>query len=384
MKLKTKSILSGAVAAAIVAGSEIGAGVATAAQDNYTSVPMLYGKERVASEDPTVIMGLSMQPAFTALDRAGSAAGTEDKSEFSFQRLRWFMRGSVTEDVDYLFVTEWARNAATASSDGGARAFRARATFRDLGDTTNLAVGSIIVPFGHAFYVSAESAPWVNYTRMTSTLYGCGSISCEADQGEVIANVWKTGVMAFDQISFSDDSSLTYTAGVYNSSGTRFQDDGTQKDFNGSLEYHTGNIFAHYGLRHGTQKDVGGVERDRERHALVLRYNDYLSAPWWLWGEYMTGKDETTGADTKAEGFEISAGYKFTPKWEGVLRYSEFDPNKDVDNNEFQEVSAGMIYRMERGIRWQFQVDFNENETKTIDDTVYTVRLTVPFAKKLM
>ncbi|WP_041440748.1 porin [Thioalkalivibrio sulfidiphilus] len=373
-----------ALVMAMAAAGIMSPSAASAAQDKYTSFPMAYGRESAASEDLTMIMGLEMQPAFTHLDRNGAAPNDVDKSEFSFQRLRWFMRGSVTEDVDYLFVTEWARNAATNSSDGGARAFRARATFRDVADTTNVAVGSIIVPFGHAFYVPAGTAPWVNYTRMTSTLYGCGSIGCTPDQGEVITNIWKTGVMVFDQISFSEDSSLTYTAGVYNSSGTRFQDDGTQKDFNGSLEYHNGNVFAHYGLRLGSQQVVGD-EMDRERHAIVLRYNNYLTAPWWLWGEYMWGKDEVAGADdVKAEGFELSAGYKFTPKWEGVIRYSEFDPNKDVNNNKFQEISLGLTYRMQRGIRWQFQVDFNENESKTIEDTVYTARLTVPLAKKLM
>lgn len=373
-----------ALGCAVIAGAACAAVPAFAANDQYVSFPMLYGRESTASDDPTMTMGLLFQPAFTYLDRDGSAAGTRDKSEFSFQRLRWYVKGSATRDVDYLLVTEWARNGATSSSDGGARAFRARATLKDVGDATNLAFGSIIVPFGHAFYVPAESAPWVNYTRMTTNLYGCGSTDCTADQGEMIADIWKTGMMAFDQLRFGADSSLTYTAGVYNSSGTRFQDDGTQKDFNGSLEFNTGNVFVHYGVRLGSQQDTNGDEMDRQRHAVVLRYNDYRTAPWWLWAEAMQGTDETTGADREAEGFEVSAGYKFAPSWEGVVRYSEFDPNKDVSRDEFEETSVGLTYRAKRGIRWQVQVDSNSNKSETVDDMVYTVRLTVPFAKKLM
>lgn len=354
---------------------------AAAHADEYRSFPMIYGLEAKPSADPTLLLGLEMQPAFTQVERSAGAA--DSSSEFSFQRLRTFIKGTATENIDYLLVTEWARNGATAPSDGGARAFRARATFRDVGDATNVAVGSIIVPFGHAFYVPAGTAPWVNYTRMTTTLYGCGSIDCTPDQDHTIANIWKTGVMAFDQINLGKASSLTYTAGVYNSSGTRFQDDGTQKDFNGSLEFHTGNVFAHYGVRIGSQKDANGVERDRERHAVVLRYNDYLRDRWWAWAEYMVGKDETAGADIEADGYEISLGYKFTDKWEGVVRYSEFDPNKDISGNDFDETSIGLIYRMDRGVRWQVQLDNVENAGGTVDDTVYTVRLTVPLGVKL-
>ena len=354
--------------------------VASASDGGYTSVPMQYGREAEASDELTMITGMLFQPAYTHVD----VGAGDDSSQFSFQRLRWFLRGSVTEDVDYLFVTEWARNAATASSNGGSRAFRARVTFRDLMDTTNVALGSIIVPFGHAFYVSAASAPWVNYTRMTSTLYGCGSIDCEPDLGEVITNIWKTGAMAFDQVPLGDNASLTYTAGVYNSSGTAFRDDGTQKDFNGSLELNVGDWFLHYGTRLGSQKDTAGVERDRERHAVVVRYNDYLSDPWWVWGEYMRGEDETSGADVSAEGFEVSAGYKFADKWEGVLRYSEFDPNRDLDGVSFEETSIGLNYNMGRGIRVQGQVDFERNDARTVDDKIFTLRVTVPWGTRLM
>ncbi|WP_406672884.1 hypothetical protein [Natronospira sp.] len=356
------------------------AGAASASDDEYTSVPMQYGREAEASDELTLITGMLLQPTFTHIDRGAG----DNTNQFSFQRLRWFLRGSVTEDVDYLFVTEWARNAATASSDGGARAFRARVTFRDLMDTTNVAIGSIIVPFGHAFYVPAASAPWVNYTRMTSTLYGCGSINCEPDLGEVITNIWKTGAMAFDQVPIGDNASLTYTAGVYNSSGTAGRDDGTQKDFNGSLELNVGDWFLHYGTRIGSQKDPVGVERDRERHAVVVRYNDYLSDPWWLWGEYMWGQDETAGADVTAEGFEVSAGYKFSDRWEGVLRYSQFDPNRDLSDMGFEEYSLGLNYNMGRGIRVQGQFDVERNDLRTVDDNIFTLRVTVPWGAKLI
>lgn len=352
--------------------------------DSYKAWPMLYGRESAPSDEITMTMGVEMQPTFTRYDRLGSAS---DKSEFSFQRLRWFMKGSITKDVDYLFISEWARNGITVadSGNGSAREFRVSATFRDLFDIANVQVGSMIVPFGHAFYVPAGTAPWVNYTRMQTNLYSCGSIGCPTEQGGAVANVFKTGVMAFDQIGLGDNSSLTYTAGVFNSTGIFQSDDGNNKDFNGSLEYHTGSLWAHYGIRLGNSKLGGaGPEFDRKRHALVLRYNDYLKDPWWVWGEYMMGTDETATVDTKAKGYELSTGYKFMPKWEIVARYSEYDPNTSVGNNDIQEISLGLTQSLDRGMRLQYQIDHARSDNKTVEDDIFTIRLTVPFAKKFL
>src|SRR5690606_16974223 len=104
----------------------------------YRSWPMLYGREAQPSDDLTITTGLMMQPTFTATDSLTEAS---DKSEFSFQRLRWYLKGSVMKDVDYLFVTEWARNGVTSAANGSARVFRASVTFRDVLDMTNLQLG---------------------------------------------------------------------------------------------------------------------------------------------------------------------------------------------------------------------------------------------------
>lgn len=376
-----KHALHHAMSALCLAGVSIASQSALAAEiDPYKSWPMLYGRESQPSEDLTMTMGVEMQPTFTQTDSLNPAS---DKSEFSFQRLRWYMKGSVMKDVDYLLVTEWARNGVTSAGNGSGRAFRASATFRDVIGTTNIQAGSVIVPLTHAFYVPAGSAPWVNYTRSTSQLYGCGSIGCTLDGGELVTNVFKTGVMAFDQINLSGDSSLTYTAGLYNSTGIKQQDDGDKKDFNGSLEYHKGSVWAHYGLRMGSAK-IGGVEFDRERHALTLRYNDYLKDKWWGWAEYITGTDETAGADLKAKGYEVSFGYKLNPKWEAVARYSEYDPDRAINNNTFNETSIGLVQHLDKGIRMQYQFDHIRNGNSSVEDDVFTIRLTVPFAKKLL
>jgi len=111
---------------------------AEAKVDSYKAWPMLYGRGSAPSDDVTMTMGVEMQPTFTLTDSKNAAS---DKSEFSFQRLRWYMKGSITKDVDYLVVTEWARNGVTSAANGSARVFRASATFRDVLDVTNIQVG---------------------------------------------------------------------------------------------------------------------------------------------------------------------------------------------------------------------------------------------------
>ncbi len=46
----------------------------------------------------------------------------------------------------------------------------------------------------------------------------------------------------------------------------------------------------------------------------------------------------------KASGFYSTLAYKFTPKVQGLLRYDQFDPNKNVSHNNIREYTAGVNY----------------------------------------
>ena len=48
--------------------------------------------------------------------------------------------------------------------------------------------------------------------------------------------------------------------------------------------------------------------------------------------------------DKKAGGFYSTLGYRFTPKLQGLIRYDEFDPNKDIAHNNKREYSLGFNY----------------------------------------
>ncbi|HZJ90031.1 MAG TPA: hypothetical protein VFC89_00015 [Oscillospiraceae bacterium] len=360
----------------------------TANATTYKSYPMLY-MTQPSSDEPTVNLAGLIEPTY----RDSSEANL--KNDFSFDRLRIGFNGSVSRNVDYFFMSEWAPNAVTSKSGGGAQAFIAHLTFKDLLGVTNLAVGSMAVPMGYDFYAPTPNSPWITYADHSYNLYGCGSIDCAAAvdmPNNIFTNIWKPGLMVFDQIDFSSGGSLTYTAGAYNTTGTTFTDNRVErKDFNGTLEYKHGDFMAMYGTRIGSSRDTDlwRESRDRTRHALSFMYKDYRTDRWWLWAEYMRAKDEqeTGVADIKADGYFVAGGFKPTDKTLIAYRHSYFDPNKDSSNNTRRVNSIIGTYKMDNGIRLQAQFD-KASEDSNFSGAIYPgdtfmLRVQLPLFVKL-
>lgn len=384
-------------------------GTTLAAESSYRSYPMIYMTLPDTDQKTFNVVGL-IEPTFNTSTSDKAARNTKNQNNFTFDRLRVGFNGSYSKSLDYFFMSEWAPNAITKPTGGGGEAFIANATFKKVVGTTNLAVGGLVVPMGLSYYVPTTQAPWITYADIEYNLYGTGSINGAADVANNrgtfnhASSIWKTGIMAFDQYNLDGGASLTYTAGIYNSTGTKFSDNTTgQKEFNGSLEFKQGNVLAMYGTRIGavTESNLPGdhKERSRVRHALTLVYNDFKKDKWWLWGEYMHAVDEqspttlggASAKDVTADGFFVAAGLRVTPKIELVARHSQFDRNKDVKDDTRTVNSAILNYTRDDGIRIQAQynVASEDNWSKaTLANTVYandtfTMRFSVPIYAKL-
>ena len=48
--------------------------------------------------------------------------------------------------------------------------------------------------------------------------------------------------------------------------------------------------------------------------------------------------------DKHASGFYSTLAYRITPKLQALFRYDQFDPNKDIANNNRKEYVAGINY----------------------------------------
>ena len=376
---------------AVIAGMVLSVGAA--ADSAYISYPMMY-MTLPDSDTPTVNFHALIEPTFRNSDENPVY---DLNNDFSFDRLRIGFYGSYSRKVDYFFTTEFAPNAITNKTNGGGKAFVAHLTFKDVAGSANVAAGIMAIPMGYSFYAPSWDVPWINYADVEYNLYGCGSIGCytEFDMPDnFFTNIWKPGLMVFDQLNLATGGSLTYTAGFYNTTGTALTDNRvSQKDFNGSLEYHHGSVTAMYGARIGRAQDVTvwNEERDRTRHAFTLMYNDFRKDRWWVWGEYMRGTDEQAAGvpDVTADGYFAAIGYKVTPKWELAYRHSDFDRNTDTSGDSRSVESIMLTYTMNNGIRLQAQQDFVDDEDQGFTGAIYPgdtffIRASVPFFAKLM
>ncbi len=402
MKLRTLNIAILSVTCAGITGA------ALAADNSYRSYPMMYMTKPDTDEKTFNVVGL-VEPTFTTStsnkvrNKTTGLLGKQDvQNNFTFDRLRFGFNGSYSKNLDYFFMSEWARNAITKPSAGAGQAFIAHATFKNVVGSTNMAVGSMAIPMGLSYYAPTTQVPWITYADIEYNLYGSGSINGAADITTGAAttnhasNIWKPGIMLFDQYNLDNGASLTYTAGLYNTTGTNFSDNSTsQKDFNGTLEYKQGKLLAMYGTRIGSTTESNPVnsysERSRLRHAVTLTYNDFKKDKWWLWGEYMHATDEMAkGAkDITADGFFVAAGFRVTPKIEFVARHSQFDRNKDSNDHTRTVNSVIMNYKRDDGIRIQAQYNAaSEDNWANTAGTVYpndtfTMRFSVPIFAKL-
>lgn len=143
-----------------------------------------------------------------------------------------------------------------------------------------------------------------------------------------------------------DYSLLDYDLGIY-SSDTYFQSFIPGTEFIGWVN------FKPLGMtdgKYGKLKFGGGIQtgnRDSS-YRVAGTYAGYEYKKWLVNFEWADadGYNGPVGysIDKKATGFYSTLGFRFTPKLQGLIRYDEFDPNKNVAGNNIREYSAGMNY----------------------------------------
>lgn len=141
-------------------------------------------------------------------------------------------------------------------------------------------------------------------------------------------------------------SLLDYDLGGY-SSGTNFSSFFPGIEFDGWVNFKPlGKTNGKYGkLTLGGGITAG--QRDSESFNVVGAYIGYRYKRFWTKAEFANadGSNGGSGFTTKhRQGWYVTAGYKLTKKLELVARYDEFDPDKNIKNNNRREYSAGVNY----------------------------------------
>jgi len=141
-------------------------------------------------------------------------------------------------------------------------------------------------------------------------------------------------------------SLLDYDLGGY-SSGTNFSSFFPGIEFDGWVNFKP---LGKTNEKYGKLTLGGGItagQRDSESFNVVGAYIGYRYKRFWTKAEFANadGSNGGSGFTTKhRQGWYVTAGYKLTKKLELVARYDEFDPDKNIKNNNRREYSAGVNY----------------------------------------
>ena len=163
-------------------------------------------------------------------------------------------------------------------------------------------------------------------------------------------------------------SLLEYDLGGY-SSGTNFSSFFPGAEFDGWVNLKPlGKTNGKYGkLTLG-----GGIaagQRDSQSFNVIGAYIGYRYKRFWTKAEFANadGSNGLSGFTTKQrQGWYVTVGYKLTKKLELVARYDEFNPDKDIKNNNQREYSAGINYYIKgQALRVLLNYVFCQNQAKS-------------------
>ena len=141
-------------------------------------------------------------------------------------------------------------------------------------------------------------------------------------------------------------SLLDYDLGGY-SSGTNFSSFFPGAEFDGWVNFKP---LGKTDGKYGSLTLGGGItagQRDSESFNVIGAYVGYRYKKFWTKAEFANadGSNGASGFTTKQrQGWYVTVGYNLTKKLELLARYDEFNPDKDIRNNNIREYSAGVNY----------------------------------------
>ena len=143
-----------------------------------------------------------------------------------------------------------------------------------------------------------------------------------------------------------DYSLVDYDLGIY-SSDTYFQEFFPGTEFIGWINFKP---LGKTNGKYGKLKIGGGLQTGNRNcdYTVTGAYIGYEYKKWLLNFEWAdaNGYNGPIGyaVNKQANGFYTTLAYRITPKLQALIRYDEFDPNKNIANNNRREYSAGLNY----------------------------------------
>lgn len=299
--------------------------------------------------------------------------------QFNFNRLRLGMSGTVSEEVSYFLVTEFAAGPVTAPTSGGGRLLYATATYSLA--PVRITVGQPVLPFG-TDATAAAFMPWVDYSDITKNIYLKRRLTDAVTNGAT-----DLGTMAWQEFK-KDNMSLTYFLGLFNGTGLTQKDENNAKDTLAHLKATYGPVYL--GGAYWTGKgSVSGVDVDKKKYDINLGFGNEMAtatATDKIWGlvEYMnTDETQPAGDHLKADGWQAALGARLVKNTMLAYRYSTYN-KKPVTGAELETTSHSIIAHYlipnGKGARVAVQYDFRDNNVDRNDDKAFFIQASIPFS----
>lgn len=265
---------------------------------------------------------------------------------FDIRRAFLILDGNISENIDYRVLID-----AAASSNILRDAYIKYKHF----PYANIKAGQFKIPFSEEWLTSSSTIDTIQRARVVTAL------SYDRD----------IGVMLEGKLY---DDKFYYATGVFNGAGRNTSDNNENKDFIGRVVFSpfkgSKNLLddlsfgASYQI--GSQPEIGTNKGNRNRYGSLFKYKyDKFK----FQGEYIFQEQEQTDrSGIDSDGWYAMATYRFIPDFQGVLKYEQYDPNRDVPKDREDIITVGCDWYLNEYTKLQANYRYKDEQTEEAND----------------
>jgi len=273
-------------------------------------------KKSVRSKFDVDVSGLLQVQALAPL----SGDGSQGNDTFRLRRGELKLTANITDRISGLVLFDVAKTKINSSNRADAMLQEITLSYllnKNGANKNYIDVGQTKLPLGYESLVSSSALPFLE----RSMIFSQGKYGDVRDTGaQLRGNMGR----------------LEYRVGVFNSLGDRQNDVASRdgKAYAGRLLWKAAD-----GLQLG-----GSFGQASDSGKIVNLFANYTKNKFWVWSEYAKGSLDSGATVADGNGFNVSGGYRFTPRLEAVARYDTFN---DTMKGDATESTLGLNYYLQ-------------------------------------
>lgn len=284
--------------------------------------------EKVTSQLPKISGFINMRYRYSDAD--------DGSNSFDIRRARLNFKGDLSPSLDYRLQVEFANSP---------KILDAYIRWK-IDEYFNIEAGQFKIPFSLENPYSPANLEVIDNSLIITAL------SSYADLSGVASNGRDVGLSAYGGFGRLDGFNLIeYHLGVFNGAGINAGDKNKSKDFSGILSLRPIKELILAVSHYNGQSGAADATHQRVRTGVGVKYDNGKLL---LRSEYIQGK---TGL-VKSDGVYAVLGWFVTPRWQPVVKYDYFRPDKSVGDAKQSDYLAGINYLPVKNIKLQLNYTY--------------------------